>query len=212
MIWSSSRLQKLSLWTSFCDCLFAARGTCHPETFWPFRCWKIEKSPRLLTRRLQVPSHECFDFSLLPTSPHVFLEAFWRFWEVRNLMSSSCIRSSLLPTWEARVSFSGAMGRGAAGLRFTWNLEMVNWKFGWMMQNASCFSPNGVSYRVLTSSVGGSDHRILVWWCGRGCRPGCGQSVGAQNSKPKNMARIFVAGSPDLITFLTVSHSTPYIT
>ena len=76
---------------------------------WPFRCWKkYQTSLRLSRRRLQVSVTSvvirfvCFDLSLF--SPH-FTIIFCNALEASNLTSSGSIRSSFLPTWQARVSF-----------------------------------------------------------------------------------------------------------
>ena len=96
------------------------------------------------------------------TVPHIsprFLGAFWHFWNRETLTSCSCIhcmRYSFLPfdLGGMRVLFWGAAGLGSLSVvegkvegkaakchRFTWNLEMVNWKFHWVMLNGSCFFP-----------------------------------------------------------------------
>ena len=102
---TSSRLQQLGLWTSFLQLpLFSSWNVpSQPETFgrsWMLkkigRCWGYWGGGCDFQSLLYVLISHC--------SSHYFLGCF-DVLEMNNLTSSGCIRSSFLPTWEARVSF-----------------------------------------------------------------------------------------------------------
>ena len=62
-----------------------------------------------------------------------------------KMMSAGCIRYFFRLCWEARVSFWAPWAEvpqdwevNRQGHWFTWNLERLNWKFGWMRLKGSC--------------------------------------------------------------------------
>ena len=102
---------------------------------------KDRTSLRLLRRRLQFSVVIWFDLSLF--SPRLF----GTFWCFGNEQNDVCRLHSLffLLCWEARVSFWAPWAEvpqdwevNTQGHWFTWNLERLNWKFGWMRLKGSC--------------------------------------------------------------------------